>query len=206
MKQERVSTRIRRKAVLSAALECFTEQDVESVSMAEICARSGASIGSVYHHFENKEGIVVALIADGLQAHLDALQDALGRAENQPRQGVDAVVGSLIDWIEAHPGWATFIYSNLHRSGASSAEPVQVVNRRYNEVVDGFFAPLIEAGRIRALPPECWPSLIAAPIHDYARRWLRGQVSPSPSSRRAVFVDAACRIVEPGHRMQESGK
>jgi len=194
VKQERASSRIRRRSVLNAALQCFAEADVESVSIAEICARSGASVGSIYHHFGNKDGIVVALIADGLQQHLDALEKALQRVDGDPRRGIEAVVATLIDWIEANPEWAMFIYANLNRSGASSAEAIVSINRRYGQVVHGFFQPLIEAGRIRDLPRECWSSLVAAPIHDYARRWLRGQVRSSPSSQRNVFVDAAWQM------------
>ena len=197
MKQERASTRSRRREVLAAALGCFIEGDVESVSIADICERSGASVGSVYHHFGSKHGIVVALIADGLGAHLDALEPALEQADGDPRGGIEAVVSTLVEWIEANPGWAMFIYANLNHRVASSAEPIERVNRDYAQVADAFFGPLIDAGKIRALPRECWPSLIAAPVHDYARRWLRGQVSASPSARRQVFVDAAWRVFDP---------
>jgi AcrR family transcriptional regulator len=195
--QERKSSRIRRRAVLAAALECFSEADVESVSIAEICARSNTSVGSVYHHFGSKEGIVVALIADGLAAHTDALQQALEQTGGDPQQGIAAVVSSLIEWIEDHPGWAMFIYANLNSSGASAAEPIRNINRRYAEIIDGFFGPLIDTGQMRDLPRECWSSLIAAPVHDYARRWLRGQIRPSPSAQRRVFIDAAWRIIKP---------
>lgn len=140
---------------------------------------------------------MVALIADGLQAHLDALQKALELTRGDARAGIEAVVGSLIEWIEANPGWAMFIYANLNNSVASSAEPIRKVNRLYGQIVDGFFSPLIDTGAIRSIPRECWSSLIAAPIHDYARRWLRGQVRQSPSTQRQVFVDAAWRIVKP---------
>lgn len=197
MTQERKSSRIRRRAVLAAALECFSEADVESVSIAEICARSNTSVGSVYHHFGSKEGIVVALIADGLAAHTDALQQGLKQAEGDPQHGIAAVVSSLIGWIEEHPGWAMFIYANLNSSGASAAAPIRSITRRYAEIIDGFFGPLIASGQMRDLPRECWSSLIAAPVHDYARRWLRGQVRPSPSAQRQVFIDAAWRIMKP---------
>lgn len=177
-------------------MACFTEADVESVSIAEICARSGASVGSVYHHFGSKEAIVVALIAEGLEAHLRTLQSALARADGDPRAGVEGVVGSLIDWIESNPGWAMFIYANLNSSGAAAAQAIGETNRRYGRVVEAFFGPLIEAGRIRNLPRECWSSLIAAPIHDYARRWLRGQVTTPPSGHRETFQHAAWAILK----------
>jgi hypothetical protein len=51
------------------------------------------------------------------------------------------------------------------------------------------------AGRIRTLPRECWSSLIAAPIHDYARRWLRDQVRTPPSGHRETFLGAASAIL-----------
>ena len=107
------------------------------------------------------------------------------------------MVGSLIEWIEANPGWAMFIYANLNNRGASFAEPMVSVNRHYGQIVNGFFGPLIDAGRIRPLPRECWSSLIAAPIHDYARRWLRGQVRRSPSAQQQVFIAASWCIVKP---------
>lgn len=195
MNRQRPATKNRRRDVLAAALECFSETDVEAVSIADICARSGASVGSVYHHFGSKEGLVVALIADGLQAHLDALREALDCTRGDPRGGIEAVIGSLIDWIEANPGWAMFIYANLSNSGAASAEPIRNVNRQYGQLIDGFFGPLIEAGRVRRVPRDCWSSLIVAPVHDYARRWLRGQVSNRPSIERQVFVDAAWRVI-----------
>jgi len=182
---------------LESALKCFAETDVESVSIAQICARSGASVGSVYHHFGSKEGIILALIADGLEAHLEALERSLTRAGSDPRQSIEAVVGSLIDWVEANPRWAMFIYANLNSGGASSAEPIIEINRRYGQLIAGHFDPLIESGQIRRLPEECWPSLIVAPLHDYARRWLRDQVGHSPSRQRQVFVDAAWRTVQP---------
>lgn len=185
----------RRQAVLAAALECFSEADVAAVSIADICARSNTSVGSVYHHFGSKDGIVVALIADGLTAHVHALERALDEARDDARKSIAAVVVSLIHWIEANPGWAMFIYANLHSSGAASAEPIRNVNRRYGKLIAGHFSPLIEAGKMRDIPRECWSSLIAAPIHDYARRWLRGQVKTSPSARQKVFVDAAWNIV-----------
>lgn len=170
---------------------------MESVSIAEICDRSGASVGSVYHHFGNKEGILLALLSDGLAAHLEALEQALEQAEGHPRACIEAVVDSLIQWVETNPRWAQFIYTHLNRSGASSAEPILEINRRYKQIIEQHFKPLIESGQLRELPADCWSSLIVAPTHDYARRWLRQQVQHSPSSHRQVFVEAAWRIVQP---------
>ena len=56
----------RKQQIMMAALHCFNEQGVEATAMAAICQRAEASVGSIYHHFGSKEGIVQALLVEGL--------------------------------------------------------------------------------------------------------------------------------------------
>src|SRR6185436_8786528 len=56
----------RKEAVLEAALACFEELGYDNTSIEDIRARSGASIGSIYHHFGRKEVIAAALYVDTL--------------------------------------------------------------------------------------------------------------------------------------------
>jgi TetR/AcrR family transcriptional regulator, acrAB operon repressor len=47
---------------LEAALGLFSRQGFRATSMREIAATSGLSVGNLYHHFPNKEGIFQRLI------------------------------------------------------------------------------------------------------------------------------------------------
>jgi len=47
--------------ILLDALDCFLEQGIETTSIEMIRAKSESSVGAIYHHFKNKEGIVAAL-------------------------------------------------------------------------------------------------------------------------------------------------
>jgi AcrR family transcriptional regulator len=88
----------RRQAILEAAQAVFLAHGVAAASMEEIRDRSGASIGSIYHHFRDKEGIAEALharVLDGYQAGF--LAALAGRGA---REGVQAVV-------EHHRRWPT---------------------------------------------------------------------------------------------------
>jgi AcrR family transcriptional regulator len=41
----------RRELILDAALRSFLEHGLAGASIEDVCARSGSSVGSVYHHF-----------------------------------------------------------------------------------------------------------------------------------------------------------
>lgn len=189
----------RRGGILAAALACFNEKGLEAAGIGEICSRSGASIGSVYHHFGSKEGIAAALLLEGLGSNTDLLEERLGAARGA-RDGVRAVVASLIDWIAAHPEWARFIYTVSHGSvNRVGGTQLQAINRRYARLIEDYFRPHIEAGEFRSLPEECFASLVIGPVHDYARRWLNGQVSGDIGAHVDVFASAAWRAVR-NHR------
>lgn len=190
-----MATSERRERILSAALECFNEHGIQAAAIADICARAKASIGSVYHHFGSKEGIATALLVEGLRRNTDQLEARLRDARG-PREAVRTVVRSLIDWIAAHPDWARFIYTMSH-GGLSHAggEALQAVSDRHARLIDAYFGPHFEAGAFRPLPAECLPSVVIGPVHDYARRWLSGQVSGDLESHAETFAAAAWNAV-----------
>ena len=50
-----------REKLLQVSLDLIREKGYDNVKIEEICRMSGASVGSFYHHFKNKAGIVVAV-------------------------------------------------------------------------------------------------------------------------------------------------
>lgn len=185
----------RRAAILAAALACFNEQGIEATPIGAICARAGASVGSVYHHFGSKEGIAIALLAEGLSANAAQLEARL-RGLRSARAAVQALVGSLVDWIGANPEWARYIYAvSAGRLAVAGAAQLREVNARYAGVIERCFGPHLKAGAFRRLPRECFASLALGPVHDYARRWLAGQVATPIAGHKALFADAAWEAI-----------
>jgi AcrR family transcriptional regulator len=184
----------RRSAILMAALQCFNENGIEASPIDEIGRRAGASIGSIYHHFSSKEGIAIALLAEGMRSNAQQLEKRL-RKVNTAQQGIKTVVASLIDWIAANPEWARFIYTvSSSRLAQTGRAQLQEVNDYHAKVVGEFFNPHIQAGAFRRLPQDCVSSLILGPVHDYARRWLNGQAS-SITEHVDLFANAAWNAV-----------
>ena len=174
----------RRQAILQAALACFNERGIEAAPIAAIGKRAGASVGSMYHHFGNKDGIAVALMVEGLQQTAELQIARLSGAQSQ-KEVVAALIESIVSWVESNPEWARFIYtvSSSQLMQRAQAE-LEEINARYQQLL----APhLAHTG----LPAEAIPSLVLGPVHDYARRWLAGQVAHSPVKYQALFVETA---------------
>ena len=93
----RTATSTRREAILAAALTCFDELGWSATTIADIRERSGASTGSIYHHFGDKEGIAAALYAETLRSYREALGERLDRTRTA-KGLVRALVLHHIEW------------------------------------------------------------------------------------------------------------
>ena len=80
---QRSNGRLRVAAILQAAAAVIAEVGYESATMAEIAARSGTKIGSLYRFFPNKESLAETLVVsarknlDTVFDHFDAGANAL---------------------------------------------------------------------------------------------------------------------------------
>jgi AcrR family transcriptional regulator len=70
------STPKTRRALLDAAREVFAEQGFSQASIADVVARAGSSVGSLYHHFGGKSELFTALWHE----HQRTLEEAASKA------------------------------------------------------------------------------------------------------------------------------
>jgi AcrR family transcriptional regulator len=75
-----------RQALLAGALEVFSKRGYEDASIAEIVERSGASVGSLYHHYGGKAGLFLVLWEDHQRTQEEAAAGAVAGARHR---GVD---------------------------------------------------------------------------------------------------------------------
>ncbi len=69
--------------ILDAATEAFATRGFTATTMADVVAGSGASVGSIYHHFGGKSELFLAIfeqMADAVDRRIDAaMRQAGGR-------------------------------------------------------------------------------------------------------------------------------
>ncbi|MBM7062022.1 TetR/AcrR family transcriptional regulator [Pseudomonas sp. UL073] len=165
----------RKDEILQAALSCITEFGVEATTIEMIRDRSGASIGSLYHHFGNKERIIGALYLAGTAEYAALLETGFAQADSAERC-IKLLVTSYIDWVVANPDWARFLLHGRGRVEAGElAERLREANHahaaRLHEKLAGYFDQQL----FKAMPLDCFTAVIIGPTQDYARNWLAGR-------------------------------
>ncbi len=66
----------RRDAIVEAARACVAEAGFHNTTIQTVCAAAGVSSGKLFHYFENKRALILAVVEDQgqrLQSHIDLL-------------------------------------------------------------------------------------------------------------------------------------
>src|SRR5579884_1890407 len=82
---------LRRQAILTAALWCFTAQGVYATTLEDIRRAAGVSIGSIYHHFASKELLARSVYVEGVHAYQAAVLAELAQHDTA-RAGIEGLV------------------------------------------------------------------------------------------------------------------
>ncbi len=66
-------TRTLQTAIIESAADLIRTRGVQGTSIADISSGSGASVGAIYHHFPNKNAVVIAVTRADLQVPMAAM-------------------------------------------------------------------------------------------------------------------------------------
>lgn len=86
------------QAIIDATAELIRTRGVAGTSIADIITESGTSAGSIYHHFPNKQAIVVEVAHQSMRWPLTAIEAYLDR----PASPVE-LFGYALDALRAAP-------------------------------------------------------------------------------------------------------
>jgi AcrR family transcriptional regulator len=190
MVRDRASSK-RREEILQAALACFLGQGYGPTTVEDIRARSGASIGSIYYHFESKERLAAALYLQSLRHYSDGFLRELTR-HGDARAGVEGAVRYHLWWISEHRDRALYLFHMREVEAVSATvDEIREVRRDFYRTINDWMAPQIEAGTIRRLPADLYTAVWFGPAHEFERLWLAGRARTSIERAQALLAAAA---------------
>jgi AcrR family transcriptional regulator len=181
----------RREEILAAALAAFTEKGFAAATIEDVRARSGASTGSIYHHFGGKEGLAAAIYVEGLRDFQQGFLREL-RRDRTPEETIKGLVRYHLRWIARNAELARFIF-NRHETEvrAQTEEPMAQLNRRLFAEGGALLEPLFESGELRPLPLELFNAVLVGPSQEFARHWLAGRTrTPIKTAERELAETA----------------
>lgn len=181
----------RHRLIIEAALACFSRHGVEATTIDMIREASGASVGSLYHRFGNKEGIAAEVYMQGLRDFRENLEGRLAGVRNL-EEAVRTVIDANIDWIVENPDWARFVFN--HRMVLVQADREKAFMEEAAAATQKWWADVLTlpgAEGLAARKSPVYASVLSGPVHDYARHWLEGRRKTSPAALREPFTVAA---------------
>ena len=102
-----------KRQILSSALACFNELGIEATTIEAIRTRADSSVGSIYHHFGNKEGLIAALCFAALDDQLNLIQPRM-KSAGTPREAIGQLIHSYLEWVTQKPELARFLSQARH--------------------------------------------------------------------------------------------
>lgn len=181
----------RRQEILDAALRGFAEKGLAGTTVDEVRERSGASIGSIYHHFGDKEGIAAALYVAVLAGYQRGVLAVLAKG-GDPRGTVEGLVRHHLRWVARNRDAASFLLSGRPRRAASE---VAELNQTVFEAMSDWLEQGVRDGRVRALPFDLLFALLIGPAQEFCRHWLEGRMSTSMRTAERELAAAASRAL-----------
>lgn len=189
--QPRQATGQRRRQILDGALRCFTQHGFDATTMEQIRNTSGASHGSIYHHFGSKEAIALALYVEGMHEYQERMMREL-RKQTSGEAGIRAIIACHMKWIAEDRSRALYLTrtGTAEASGATAAH-IAEVNREFFRTIYEWFQPYVERGEMIEVPEDLYATLILGPTTHFARHWLAGRESVALDEAAEIFAAAA---------------
>lgn len=192
MKREQASA-LRRRQVLEAALQLYEEGGEPAITIEALATRSATSVGSLYHHYQGKDGILAALYQQCLEDYRHSSRKAL-EGFGQAEALVKTLVRHYLAWVEDNPGAARLLFRERHSPALASKDAslrsgtldfLQEIQRAVGD------------GQLQKLPPALYQPVALGPTVEFCRQWLGGRTGKlTPREAAETLAEAAWRALK----------
>jgi AcrR family transcriptional regulator len=187
-----VQTRSRRGEILAAALRLFNERGYARTGIQDVVREAGASIGSVYHHFDGKEDIAAALYVEGMADYQGGLLEELETEHESAEEAVKAIVLHHLHWVKRHRSLAHYLLTSRDPELLSATSgTLKDMNRELFDAVRDW----MERWELPRMPIGLLHAIVLGPSQEFSRHWIAGRTKQSIDAAAPVLAEAAWKAV-----------
>ncbi|GAA4975647.1 TetR/AcrR family transcriptional regulator [Actinoplanes utahensis] len=173
----------RRHAALDAALTELVAHGLDGTTMQAVAARAGCSKESLYTWFNNRDGLLAALI-ERQSAQVTAAVTAALDSPAEPRATLTVIAENLLRLLTSDTSVA------LNRAAMTSPDLAALLLRHGRHttgpLIEDYLTRLIGQGHLRTGDPaEAFQLLYGLVVRDVQIRSLLGEPAPPPGRLRA---------------------
>jgi TetR/AcrR family transcriptional regulator, cholesterol catabolism regulator len=184
-----------RRSILEAAAGLFRQKGYAAVSLRDIAQAVGMKTGSLYYHFDSKEGLVEEILTLGTQGAFEASKaavEALGAAAN-PLDKLHAVFSAHTGFLHDEMDFASANLKILQQVPPQIRERHVRQDREYGQFVAGLIDEIAET---RGLAPGIDRSLLRMLCFG-AMNWSISWYDPKGSTPKQI-ADQLMTLVRSG--------
>ncbi len=178
--------------ILVAALRLFVKQGYFNTNVPDLSKESKCSVGSIYHHFRNKEEVAAALYTAGIASFRQSLEKTIN-----PSADVAIILKTIVvfflEFTEKNRELSTYLWLSRHTEFMSGVlkHPTMVGFDQLGRILTRAIKNGIKDKKLRKLSAnEIWAVLFGVPL-SYARDWLDGY-NPTPPTLVAENLAECC--------------
>lgn len=191
------SSRKRIDEIINAALYCFSEKGFSNTSMADICICSGASTGSVYHHFKSKEHLAAAAYLSGIEIYQNGILEIFSE-EQSPQDCIFSIVRYHITWINDNQLLANYLFKTREQSVyMQTEERLFELNKQFAAGVSSWLKKNSRAGVIRPVALDIFIPLLLGPCQEYSRLLMAEKAATKPDAAIKEIAGAVWKAIRP---------
>lgn len=184
-----------RTRVLDAARALFAERGYFACRVSDIATRAGMSPGNVYWHFESKEAILRAILADGFDG-LERMTAEVAAEYGPARRKLEILVDRTIELYDRNAAFTAILGGLMGEGGQTLVRSlgidIEQVGARYHANLRSVFAEARSEGAIVTLAD---PDLVVAFYLAFFNGLLITHGNMWPAMPRDALRDAVLRLV-----------
>ena len=180
-----------RDRILDASLKLFVEQGYFNTNVPDISRESKCSVGSIYHHFLNKEEIADQLFKNGIQEFRAALSTAF-EADDNVEATIRRLLIAFMAFAEDNQLLARYLWLNRHSEFISDkvSKPTMIGFDSFGRRLTRVIRTGAKKGEIPILKAEIFWSIVFGIPLSFIRDWLEGYTTTSPSEAAPIIAEA----------------
>ncbi|WP_375690226.1 TetR family transcriptional regulator [Pseudooceanicola sp. LIPI14-2-Ac024] len=174
--------------IRAAALRLIARDGYAAVSMRQIAGEVGLQVGALYNHVADKQGLLVVLMRD----HMEALLAALDAADlpDEPVDALDAFVRFHIRYHAARPDEVFIAYMELRNLTPENFAEIEAMRRAYEDRLEGLLARGAAAG-VFALRDARVATMAIIAMLTGVTTWFRPEGRLKLAEVEEIYVDMA---------------
>jgi len=183
---------IRRTEILKQAEKVFATKSFHNVTMADIAAASGFSIGSLYQFFKGKENLYTTMISEKLDLMYAEVRQAPEAAEDIIDK-IEVLIDAHLQFVEKNTNFILlFIKGEITSLSEDMASLRQkLINGYYDHItfIGNLLKEGVDKGLLRNLPFRDMAEALFYLIRASSVTWILSPAKESLRSKKGFIMD-----------------